>query len=115
QPVYVGSGDAIVAKFDPKKSGAASLVYSTYLGGTSSDIAGGVAADSQGNTYVTGQTSSSDFPTLNAIQAARNGLSDVFVTEINPIGTALVYSTFLGGSSAELGDSVAVAQNGTAY
>jgi hypothetical protein len=78
------------------------LVYSTYVGGTGSghslDHANSIAVDSAGNAYVTGSTSKADFPTVNAYQSARRGSSDAFVTKLNPSGSALVYSTYLGGS-----------------
>jgi len=115
QPTPGGNGDAFVAKFNPRLSGAASLVYSSYLGGANSDIGAAIAADLQGNAYVTGDTLSSNFPTVSAIQAAINGPGDAFVTEVNPAGTALLFSTYLGGSSLELADSVAIDQNGAAY
>lgn len=89
------------------------LVYSTYLGGGSDDQAFGVAVDSTGNAYVTGRTTSTNFPTLNSIASADN----VFVTKLNPSGTALVYSTYLGGSgfNSELGTAIDVDSSGNAY
>jgi hypothetical protein len=110
-----GSGDAFVAKFNPRLSGAASLVYSTYLGGDNFDIGAAVAVDSQGNAYASGDTYSSNFPTVSPVQATRNGIGDAFIVEINPAGNAFVYSTFLGGSSLELLDSIAIDQAGNAY
>lgn len=68
QPTYGGGCDAFVAKFDPSASGASSLIYSTYLGGSGNDAAAGVAVDSAGNAYVTGWTSSTNFPLRNAYQ-----------------------------------------------
>jgi hypothetical protein len=90
--------DAFVAKLNP--AGTA-LVYSTFLGGSSSDQGSGIAVDSAGNAYVTGDTGSSDFPTKNPLQPAYAGGGDAFVAKLNPAGTALVYSTFLGGSGSE--------------
>lgn len=115
QGTLAGSDDAIVAKINPLSSGAASLVYSTYLGGSGADVGAGIAVDSQGNAYVSGQTMSSDFPVVNPIQAALNGQADAFVTEVNPQGSGLVYSTYLGGSGTELSDFVAVDSAGNAY
>jgi hypothetical protein len=88
--------DAFVTKFDP----AGSLAYSTYLGGTNIDLAYAIAVDAAGHAHVTGETGSTDFPTLDAVQPALDGLSDVFVTELNPAGSALVHSTYLGGSDS---------------
>lgn len=92
-----GVTDAFVAKLNPAGN---SLVYSTYLGGSSPDNAYGIALDSAGNAYLAGDTSSSNFPvTANAMQAVRNGPhTDAFVTALNPTGTALAYSSYLGGS-----------------
>lgn len=89
--------DAFVTKLDP--SGTA-LVYSTYLGSTAVDDAHGIAIDASGAAYVTGRTTSPDFPvTPGAFQRVyRGGGYDSFVTKLNPSGSALVYSTFLGGS-----------------
>jgi hypothetical protein len=98
------------------------LVYSTYLGGsggTSSigDVANSVAIDAVGSTYVTGHTPSSDFPTtVGAFQPANGGgHADVFVTKLNATGSALAYSTFLGGSLEDDGLGIAVDADGSAY
>ena len=96
QPHDAGGQDAFVAKFDP--SGA--LVYSTYLGGKGTDDGMGIAVDGGGNAYVAGQTTSTDFPTLNALQATNHGSFDFFVTKLDPSG-AMLYSTYLGGSASE--------------
>ena len=74
------------------------IVYSTYLGGAAADQAWAVAVDSSGSAYVAGYTVSTNFPTANAIQAANAGSQDAFVAKLNPAGTALVYSTYIGGS-----------------
>jgi hypothetical protein len=97
---------AFVTKFNPV--GSAPLVYSTYLGGNGSDSGQGVAVDSVGNAYVTGYTTSTNFPTVNAIQPALGGGSDAFVTKVNPLGTGLVYSTYLGGSGNDNGFGIAL-------
>jgi hypothetical protein len=95
--------DAFVAKLDPTQSGAASLLYSTYLGGDKSDGGEGIAVDAFGSVYVKGTTASSNFPTTpGAFQPNLRGLSDAFVIKLNATGSALVYSTYLGGSGAEL-------------
>ncbi len=111
---YGGAGDAFVAKVSPAGT---SLQYSTYLGGSGIDNAEGVAVDSTGNAYVTGQTYSTDFPTAAPVQAVNGGNqdSDAFVTEINSSGSALVYSTYLGGSSMDWGNAITVDSSGNAY
>jgi hypothetical protein len=87
QPAWSGaSSDAFVAELDPSQTGAASLVYSSYLGGNGSDYAYGIAVDEGGNAYVIGYTSSTNFPTRNAFQAKENGNFDVFVTKIETVG-----------------------------
>jgi len=92
------------------------LIYSTYLGGSSDDNGFGIAVDATGNAYVTGFTGSSNFPTTaGAYDTSFNGGQDVFVTKLNPAGTARVYSTFIGGSSNDQGLAIAVDGNGNAY
>jgi hypothetical protein len=117
--------NAFVTKFNP--TGTA-LLYSTYLGGTDSDSANGVAVDSSGDAYVTGQAASTNFPvTPGAFQTVNNapsGSSNAFVTKLNPTGTALLYSTYLGGNGmpvgggsgfSDYGESIAVDSSGDAY
>jgi endonuclease/exonuclease/phosphatase family metal-dependent hydrolase len=91
------------------------LVYSTYLGGSKNEGCGGIAVDSEGAVYVTGSTGSSNFPTRNPIQGRLAGPNDAFITKINASGTALVYSTYLGGSDEELLYGIAVDSEGAAY
>src|SRR5262249_8497552 len=93
------------------------LSYSTYLGGSSIDVGKGIAVDDSGNAYVTGNTASNDFPTVNPLQPLRG--NDTFVTKLNASGSAL-YSTYLGGSASEepsTGSSGAIAVDaaGNAY
>ncbi len=109
-----GSSDAFVTKFTP--SGNA-LVYSTYLGGNDSDVGLGIAVDASGSAYVTGDTSSTDFPTASPLFGDTNGVGDVdvFVTKLTPSGNALAYSTYLGGSGLDYGFAVAVDSSGSAY
>jgi len=108
--------DAFVAKIDPSQVGAASLVYATYLGGRNVDVGRGIAVDGTGAVYVTGYTVSRDFPlSVNPAQATFNGLSDAFVTKFTPDGSALVYSTYLGGSDADRAFGIAVDAAGLAY
>nr|MBA2564603.1 SBBP repeat-containing protein [Gemmatimonadota bacterium] len=92
---FNGNEDAFVSKLNSEGSG---LVYSTYLGGTGFDNAFGLALDAAGNVYVTGVTNSPDFPTTpGAFDVTFNGGRDVFVSKLNAAGSALVYSTYLGG------------------
>ena len=107
------STDAFVTKLTPSGS---SLVYSTYLGGggVDSDYGQGIAVDSSGNAYVTGCTTSSDFPTQNAYQSHQAD-RDVFVTKLSPSGSSLVYSTYLGGGDDDCGRSIAADSSGNAY
>src|SRR5205823_11273224 len=108
------AGDAFVTKLNA--SGTA-LVYSTFLGGFLEDYGVGIALDSAGNAYVTGVTGSEDFPTTSgAFDTTYNGHnSDAFVTKFNANGTALVYSTYLGGAGPDEGTSLAVDVSGDAY
>lgn len=110
--------DAFVAKLNPSGSG---LVYSTYLGGHQRDTGRGIAVDAFGNAYVTGETISPDFPTVNAVQPILKGdcssgpCSDVFVAKFDPQGASLLYSTYLGGDGEERGARIAVDSSGAAY
>jgi hypothetical protein len=109
-----GIADAFVSKIN---SAGSALVYSTYLGGSDYDdnYGGGIAVDSAGNAYVTGDTRSGDFPTVNPLQPHNTGNANGYVSKINPTGSALVYSTYLGGSASEQGTGVAVDSAGNAY
>src|SRR5262249_34999543 len=91
------------------------LIYSTYHGGSGLDYAYALAVDTIGNTYVTGGAGSTNFPTTNPMQAALRGTEDVFVTKINPSGTAKLYSTYLGGAGVDEGHGIAVDVQGNAY
>jgi hypothetical protein len=114
QTTRAGDGDAFVTKLNAAGS---ALSYSTLLGGTDTDGANAVAVDSGGNAYVTGFTRPTGFPiTAGAFQATLAGDSDdAFVTKLNPSGSALVYSTFLGGINDDIGNDVAVDSAGSAY
>ena len=95
------------------------LLYSTYLGGSDREIGRGIAVDSSGNAYVTGNTHSLDFPTINAFQNSKGGGvfgTDAFVAKLNPSGNVLIYSTYLGGSdNTDAGRGIAVDSSGNAY
>jgi len=112
QDTYGGAYDAFVAKLNAAGS---ALVYSTYLGGSDEDHGRSIAVDSSGNAYVTGQTSSTNFPTVGSLQAANSGNSDAFVAKLNAAGSALVYSTYLGGSSSDWGTGIAGDSSGNVY
>jgi hypothetical protein len=107
--------DAFVAKINTTGDG---LVYATYLGGTGDDFAYAIAIDTAGNAYVTGSTNSTDFPTTSgALQRSCGGTcfrSDGFVAKLNASGSALLYSTYLGGSDEDAGTGIAV-RNGKTY
>ncbi len=115
QPTFRGGvSDGFVTKL--AASGSA-LVYSTYLGGNSSEGIGDLRVDATGAVYVVGNTTSANFPvTAGVVKASKPGLDeDAFVSKINPQGTALVYSTFLGGSSSDRGTGIAVDAAGRAF
>ncbi len=103
---------AFVAKLNP--AGTA-LVYSTYLGGSGSSSALAIVVDSSGVVTVVGQTSSTNFPTLNPLQPANGGGIDGFVTKLNATGSALLYSTYLGGNSTDQPTGLAVDSSGNMY
>ncbi|WP_218081439.1 DUF7948 domain-containing protein [Anthocerotibacter panamensis] len=110
-----GTRDIFVTKLNP---GGTSLVYSTYLGGNADDISIALAVDSTGSAYLTGYTQSSNFPvTTGALIPTFNGSTEGFVTKLSPSGNALVYSTYLGGSSVngDVSAAVAVDSAGCAY
>jgi hypothetical protein len=124
------TGDAFVARFD---SPGTNLMYLTYLGGSADDAAFGVAVDGSGDAYVCGFTDSTNFPVTNSIPGGIPGLKnstnisgafsksygfypgDAFVAELNPGGSNLIYSTYLGGSSVDSANSIAVDAAGDAY
>lgn len=110
-----GAADAFVTKLNPTGS---ALVYSTFLGGSGTNSGLGIAVDNFGSAYVTGLTTSPNFPTTaGAFDTIGGGadLEDAFVTKLNPAGSALVYSTYLGGDNVDHGNSIAVDCTGSAY
>ncbi len=108
----VDSCDTFVSKVNAAGS---ALVYSTYLGGNGPDIGFGIAVDAAGNAYVSGRTASSNFPTVNPLQSALGGVDDAFVSKLNAAGSALIYSTYLGGNNYEDGFDITVDASGNAY
>lgn len=111
-PSYNGGGDAFVTKVDALGT---VLTYSSYLGGSSQDIGYGIAVDTVRNAYVTGQTASANFPISAAYQSTFGGVIDAFVTRVNETGTALDWSSYLGGTADDYGYAVAVDSDGNAY
>jgi hypothetical protein len=114
QPTNRGGYDAFVAKIN---SAGSALVYSTYLGGSRDDMGYGIALNTAGNAYVMGATFSPDFPTANPLDSTLAGTFDAFVAKLDTMGTALDYSTYLGGSDQEggFGGDIAVDAAGFAY
>lgn len=115
QTTYAGNNDGFVAKL----SAEGNLVYATFLGGNNPDWAQAIAVDTAGATYIVGKTRSANFPTTPGVfQPACNscpGLYDAFVTKLNPDGSNLVYSTFLGGTSEDNARGVVINVDGGAY
>jgi hypothetical protein len=109
---YNGGDDAFVTKLNALGTG---LLYSTYLGGSNFDEGLGIAVDGAGNAYVTGDTGSADFPTTAGAFATTGSGVNAFVTKLSALGTALLYSTYLGGSSTDAGFAIAVDGAGNAY
>lgn len=110
--------DPYVAKLDPSQAGAASLLYSTYLGGTFFEIGIGVAADGLGRAHVGGLVASTDFPVVNALRGTLNGPEDGWAAVVDPSlsgAASLVYSTYLGGSSGDIVTAVAADATGHTY
>jgi len=116
QSRLAGGQDAFAAKI---AAAGNSLLYSTYLGGSAGSVGApetgnGIAVDSAGCAYVAGTTSSSNFPTMNPLQSALAGSQDAFVLKLSASGSALVYSTYLGGSSIDMATAIAVDSSGRA-
>ena len=117
QPGGLLGSDAFVAKLDPTGS---NLLYLTYIGGSNEDSGFGIALDGDGNVLIAGTTMSADFPTVAAHQSQIAGPgsvlgSDSFVSKLSPDGSALVYSTYLGGTGLELGGAIDVDRDGNAF
>jgi len=116
QPANAGANDAFIAKLNATGDG---LVYATFLGGTGTDIGNSIAIDPVGNAYVAGETASTDFPLVNALQKICTNcgptVRHAFVAKINAAGNALIYSTYLGGTTAERAVAIAADSAGNAY
>jgi hypothetical protein len=112
QSYNAGSNDAFVAKLNAAGNG---LVYCTYIGGSGDDRAYGIAVDSSGNAYVTGTTTSLNFPVRYALQSRLQGSRNAFVVKLSAAGNMMPYSTYLGGSGADYGYGIAVDGSGNAY
>jgi Beta-propeller repeat len=118
QAVAGGGVDAFVVKLNDTFT---ARVYSTFLGGTGNDAARGIAVDTAGNAYVTGFTTSGDFPTTTGafqetpLATEPAGTANAFVAKLNPQGSALVYGTYLGGTASDIGLAIAIDTTGGAY
>jgi hypothetical protein len=111
-----GGNDVFVTKLNSSLTG---LIYSTYLGGAGNEQAASIALDNTGSVHLAGLTASSNFPTANPVQASLANFAtvanDAFVTRLNPAGSSLYYSTYLGGSGADSAAGIAVDNAGNAY
>jgi hypothetical protein len=118
QPTYAGDGDVFVTEFNAASSG---VVFSTYLGGAGVDTPAQILIDNQrakasGNLFLTGSTTSNNFPTTStAFQPNFGGIQDAFLTEMKPDGSALIYSTYIGGTGTDFGAALALDSSGNAY
>lgn len=117
---FSGFMDIFVSKFNPDLSGAASLVYSTYIGGVAPEIARDIAVDNNGNACIVGYTGSSDYPvTPGAYNTSAHGnvydYPDIVITKFNDTGSALLYSTFLGGTGSDYSYGIVVDKANNAY
>jgi len=113
QAKYAGKQDSFALKLN---AAGTEVIYSTYLGGSGDDVGHAIAVDAAGNAYITGLTSSADFPTANPLQRSFKGGEgdDTIVVKINPAGSSLIYSTFLGGSRDDEARAIAVDRSGNA-
>jgi hypothetical protein len=112
QNFNLGSVEVFVAKLNPAGT---TLEYCTYMGGSNDDRGYGIAVDSSGSAYVTGTTTSPDFPTRYPEQSSLQGSRNVFVFKLNALGDMLEFSTFLGGSGADTAYAIAVDVSGNSY
>ncbi len=110
---FNGNYDTFITKLNPSGT---ELVYSTFIGGAGNDYGYAIAIDAAGNAFITGETNDVTFPTTeDAYNRSINGGIDAFVTKLNPSGTELMYSTFLGGVNIDIGSGIAIDESGNAY
>ncbi len=112
QPHAGGNYDAFISKLDPSGK---RLIYSTYLGGSQYDHVVGIAVDRNGSAYVAGITISPDFPVVHALQSQFGGVNDAFISRLDSSGAHLLFSTYLGGSSADAANSLALDRHGDVF
>ena len=112
QSVKGAQEDAFVAKIN---AAGTAWVYATYLGGNNLDQGNAIAVDAAGSAYITGYTQSTDFPLASPLRSSNASSVDAFASKLNPAGSALVYSTYLGGSATDYGTAIAVDASGSAY
>ncbi len=112
QQAYGGATDVFVTKLN---AAGTAMIYSTYIGGAAFDSGGAIAVDAAGAVYLTGQTSSNNFPTVNPLPQSSGANGDAFVTKLKADGSALIYSTYLGGNQVDIGRAIALDADGNAY
>ena len=113
QSTYAGDGDVFVTKFNSAGNG---ILFSTYLGGSGLETPAQILLDASKDIFLVGSTSSSNFPTTSAgFQPTYGGNQDAFLTEMKPDGSALIYSTYIGGTGADFGTAVTLDTSGNAY
>jgi hypothetical protein len=114
QATFGGGADVFVTKLN---STGTALIYSTYIGGSNNDYGDAIAIDTSGNAYITGSTNSTNYDiTAGAFQTSYGGgTNDVFATKLNSTGSGLIYSTYIGGSDEDRGNSIAIDHTGNAY
>lgn len=112
-PTLGGNADAYLAKLDP----SGTILFATYIGGSGFDAARAVQVDAMDNVYVSGQSTSTNFPALGGPDLTKNGnsLSDAFIAQFDPDGTRLIYSGFIGGTGNEIGDDLVLDSNRNVY
>jgi len=115
QATRSGPQDAFVTKLDSTQSGANSLLYSTYLGGTGSESGVALKVDGNGNAIVVGMTGSTNFPTKQALQPSNAGNTNAFLTKLNTTGTGLIFSTYFGGGGDDIVSAMDTDPQGNIY